>query len=68
LTVEAGAVIIVEGYPGYSTYTINGVAKTDTATVLIENDGLVEIISTGSSYLYGIYLKYDMDTTGIEKI
>ena len=51
--------VTVKGYPGYINYTIGGVAATEDvtahrATAAEAAQGYVEIISTGSSYIYGV--------------
>lgn len=55
--ISTNDVVTVTSYPGYHNYTIGGVAaeadtETHTATALEVNAGHVDVVATGSAYLY----------------
>jgi len=53
--VSAGSVVTVVSYPGYHSYTVAGTAAdADSVSVTAEEAGFVEIVATGSAYLYSI--------------
>ena len=66
---NAGDVVTVVSYPGYHNYTVGGVAAeadetTYEATAADASQGYVEIVGTGSSYLYSISVVQKANSEG----
>ena len=71
LTVKAGATVTIHGYPGYTSYNINGgeeiTAEYHSYTATVDEEIVITPVNGGKNYFYSISVTYPEPTKYVEE-